>query len=587
MSTAGLLNHRYKILEALAEGGFGKTFLAEDTQMPSRRKCVIKQLKPISSRPEVAQVVQERFTREAAVLDAVGERHDQIPTLYAYFVSEGQFYLVQEWIDGEPLHVAEHEIWPQEKVHKLLLDLLPAIAHVHSLNVIHRDIKPGNIIMRKADGLPCLIDFGAVKELMSTVIGPSGTPKSSIVIGTAGYMPKEQAAGRPTFSSDLYSLGMTAICLLIGKPPAVIPSDSFTGELLWKPLVPGIDPAFAQILSQTIHTYPQHRYTTASDLFSALNNLAAGATTSPPRTTTAPGSAASPPSLFAVPSPQGPTRSPIQKPVQVPTHTPVQTPGAIQQTPANLSVSKQPFGLSSGARSAALVVSGLVLGGGLLVGVRPMLNFGDATPQTPTQTVAISGQSTQPIETVSAADMPDEPKTAEEFTRRATLLQQQGKDQQALEDTEAALALDSEAVDALLLKGDILANQSRIDLPGAIAAYTQALDADPNNPDALDKRCKTYQQNKDWNQAEQDCSQLLSIQPNDALIYDRRGDIRSAQKKYQAAIEDYTKAIEINDTNGNAAANQSIYYSRGTAYGEIGDPEKGLADYERFRSPTP
>ncbi|MEL7329077.1 MAG: tetratricopeptide repeat protein [Cyanobacteria bacterium J06559_1] len=582
MSTAGLLNHRYKTIKALAEGGFGKTFLAEDTQMPSRRKCVIKLLKPLSSRPEVAKIVQERFTREAAVLDSVGKRHDQIPTLYAYFVSKGQFYLVQEWIDGEPLYVAEHKVWPQEKVHKLLLDLLSAIAHIHRLNVIHRDIKPDNIILRKADGLPCLIDFGAVKEVMSTVVSPGGTPKSSIVIGTAGYMPKEQAAGRPTFSSDLYSLAMTAICLLIGKPPAAIPSDSLTGELLWKPLVPDIDPTFAQILSQAVHTYPQQRYTTAADLFSALKGLASGSATLPPPPTLAHNAATLPP-------PPGPVLQPpiqplTQPPIQSPMSEPMPTP--MQQTPINLPVARPPSKFPLAAKSTALAVSGLALGGALLVGVRPMLNFDDSLTSTATQAVSNSDASGQSAETRSTADVPSEPETAEDFTQRATLLQQQGQEQQALEDIEAALALDPDAVDASILKGDILANQSRVDLPGAIAAYTQALSADPDNPDALEKRCKTYQQNQDWNQAEQDCSQLLSIQPNNALIYDRRGDIRSAQKNYEAAIEDYTKAIQINENNGNAAANRSIYYSRGTAYGEIGDPEKGLADYERFRAPT-
>lgn len=98
-----LLNHRYRILQALAEGGFGKTFLAEDTQMPSLRRCVIKQLKPMSDRPEVFALVQQRFAREAAVLEAVSKGIEQIPDLYAYFSDQGQFYLVQEWIEGAPL----------------------------------------------------------------------------------------------------------------------------------------------------------------------------------------------------------------------------------------------------------------------------------------------------------------------------------------------------------------------------------------------------------------------------------------------------------------------------------------------------
>ncbi|MEL6816795.1 MAG: serine/threonine-protein kinase, partial [Cyanobacteria bacterium J06598_3] len=171
----GLLNHRYRLIKSLAEGGFGKTFLAEDTQMPSRRQCVIKQLKPVSARPEVMQLVQQRFAREAAVLESVGKGHSQIPDLYAYFEENGQFYLVQEWVEGAPLIARASEAWPEARVVALLRSALDALGHVHKQGIIHRDIKPDNIILRQSDQLPCLIDFGAVKELMSTVVGLSGS----------------------------------------------------------------------------------------------------------------------------------------------------------------------------------------------------------------------------------------------------------------------------------------------------------------------------------------------------------------------------------------------------------------------------
>lgn len=98
-----LLNNRYQILQILGSGGFGETFLAEDTQMPSKRRCVIKQLKPITNNQQVYQLVQERFQREAAILEQLSDISDQIPCLYAYFESVEKFYLVQEWIEGDTL----------------------------------------------------------------------------------------------------------------------------------------------------------------------------------------------------------------------------------------------------------------------------------------------------------------------------------------------------------------------------------------------------------------------------------------------------------------------------------------------------
>lgn len=156
---------------------------------------------------------------------------------------------------------------------------------------------------------------------------------------------------------------------------------------------------------------------------------------------------------------------------------------------------------------------------------------------------------------------------------------------QARQDVDSALAIAPDAVEALILKGDILVSQSRVDFPGAIAAYTQALTLSPDNVEILEKRCKAHQNDKAWDLAHQDCSALLSLEPQNANFYDRRGDIRSAQKNYQGAIVDYTQAIEINEANGNAAANQPIYWSRAQAYNAAGEPEKGLADLESFRSP--
>ncbi len=264
---ASLLNHRYLILKALGEGGFGKTFLAEDMHMPSKRRCVIKQLKPLNNQPATFAFIQQRFDREAAVLESVSKANDQVPDLYAYFSENGQFYLVQEWIDGKPL--TPSPVWSEAKVVTFLKAILPAIAQVHRQNIIHRDIKPDNIILRQADRQPCLIDFGAVKELMNTVL-PSGSKESSIVIGTPGFMPAEQAAGRPVFASDLYSLGITGIYLLTGRSPHEIPIDNRTGQLLWQQFAPAVGDRTAAILTRTVNPHAQNRYATAEDLLDIL-----------------------------------------------------------------------------------------------------------------------------------------------------------------------------------------------------------------------------------------------------------------------------------------------------------------------------
>jgi serine/threonine-protein kinase len=272
MMTPTLLNHRYKVIKVLASGGFGETFLAEDTQMPSKRKCVIKQLKPLEHNPQIYQLVQERFQREAALLEELSDGKNQIPQLYAYFTNDEQFYLIQEYIEGETLgkKLRKEGILSESSVKEILINILPVLEYIHSKRIVHRDIKPDNIIIRSSDSQPVLIDFGAVKETMQTVVAVSENSTRSIVIGTPGFMPSEQSAGRPVYSSDLYSLGLTAIYLLTGKIPQEFPNNPSTGEIIWQEYAPNITSSFAAILDRVIQSHPRDRFATATEMLQAL-----------------------------------------------------------------------------------------------------------------------------------------------------------------------------------------------------------------------------------------------------------------------------------------------------------------------------
>ncbi|MHC5610620.1 MAG: protein kinase domain-containing protein [Nostoc sp.] len=267
-----LLNNRYRVIQTLESGGFGETFLAEDIQMPSNRRCVIKQLRPIQNNPQIYQLVQERFKREAAILEQLGGATKQIPSLYAYFQLNGQFYLVQEWIEGDTLTKKVHEqgSLSESAVKEILVSLLSVTEYVHNQRIIHRDIKPDNIILRHRDRQPVLIDFGAIRETMGTVVNSQGNPTSSIVIGTPGYMPSEQAAGRPIYSSDLYSLGITAIYLLTGKQPQELETDPSTGEIVWHKHALSVSQTMLAVIDRAIAYHPRDRFSTAKEMLKVL-----------------------------------------------------------------------------------------------------------------------------------------------------------------------------------------------------------------------------------------------------------------------------------------------------------------------------
>ncbi|MBW4599392.1 MAG: protein kinase [Calothrix sp. FI2-JRJ7] len=259
-----LLNNRYQIIRALGKGGFGETFLAEDTYLPSRRICVVKRLQPVTNNPKAYDVIQQRFNREAAILEQLGEANEQIPKLYAYFAEEEYFYLVQEWVEGltlsQKLQHQQQGVLSENFVTQLLVSLLPVLDYIHKHGIIHRDIKPSNIIWRQKDSKPVLIDFGIAKEVMNTALNDEGEPRS-IVVGTQGFMPPEQAAGQPVYSSDIYSLGMTAIFLLTGKHAYDIQECRQDID---------ISNHLAAVLTKATNSHPGERYNNAKAMLADL-----------------------------------------------------------------------------------------------------------------------------------------------------------------------------------------------------------------------------------------------------------------------------------------------------------------------------
>ncbi|MBD1881472.1 protein kinase [Coleofasciculus sp. FACHB-T130] len=398
-----LLNNRYRIIQTLGSGGFGNTFLAEDTHMPSRRRCVIKQLKPMANNPQMFQMAQDRFQREAAILEAMGEGSDQIPKLYAYFSEAGQFHLVQELIEGKTLtkKVQTQGLVPESQVKEILVSLLPVLDYIHSKGIIHRDIKPDNIIIRQRDGKPVLIDFGAVKESMGAAVHPGNAP-ASIVIGTPGFMPPEQGVGQPVFASDIYSLALTAIYLLTGKLPQDLPTDPRTGEILWHQSAANVSPGFVAVLDKAIQSHPRDRYSTSREMLDALQS---GAT---PTVASAGGAGVSNMATVAV-SPGG-GRNVSPAPVNLP-HTP--------PNPAPV--------VGQGRRWNPLLIG--ILGGLTLVGaIVGLTRFFSKSPESPSPVASSSPTSeptaretertperNRPLET-SPSPSPDSPTRQDEAT---------------------------------------------------------------------------------------------------------------------------------------------------------------------------
>ncbi|MEH2065714.1 MAG: serine/threonine-protein kinase [Nostoc sp.] len=268
-----LLDGRYQVLQVLGGGGFGQTYIAQDTHRPGFPKCVVKHLKPVTRSPEFLETARRLFTNEAETLEQLGN-HDQIPRLLAYFEDNQEFFLVQEFIEGHTLkaELFPNQHWTEDQVLQLLQQVLDILQFIHSHNVIHRDIKPDNIIRRKQDGKLVLIDFGAVKQVQTQLLTVAGRTGATIIIGTPGYMSTEQGQGKPRPNSDIYSLGIIGIQSLTGLHPINFEEDADTGEISWQHQA-NVSSGLASVLSKMVLHHFKQRYQSAAEVLQVLKHL--------------------------------------------------------------------------------------------------------------------------------------------------------------------------------------------------------------------------------------------------------------------------------------------------------------------------
>ncbi|MBK8812943.1 MAG: serine/threonine protein kinase [Acidobacteria bacterium] len=264
-----VINNRYRVLRQIGSGGFGFTFLGEDLGFPHRPKCVIKHLRPQSRDAASLALAGELFQQEAETLYRLG-RHPSIPALIAHFCERGEFFLVQEFIEG---HTLDREFlggkrYDQHELIQFLGQILEILSFVHGERVIHRDVKPANIIRRASEGSFALIDFGAVKQVNSAA------GERSVAIGSHGYMPVEQMAGNPNFSSDLFALGLVGIEGLSGVKPLDIPKDPATLEFQWTTRA-ALSPDVREFVSRLVRRDARERFVSAKEALAALNSVAA------------------------------------------------------------------------------------------------------------------------------------------------------------------------------------------------------------------------------------------------------------------------------------------------------------------------
>ena len=276
------LQNRYRILSVLGQGGFGRTYLAED-QGRFNELCALKELIPAQGSAYALDKSKELFQREAQILYQI--QHPQIPQFRATFEEDQRLFLVQDYVEGQTYRTLLEQrqvqglAFSEAEVLQLMRQLLPVLAHIHSKGIIHRDIAPDNIMLRQQDGKPVLIDFGVVKELATRFQSPTLTVQNTTV-GKPGFAPSEQMqSGRAYPSSDLYSLAVTAVVLLTGREPQTLLDDT-TLTWYWQRWVT-VSPGFAQVLNKMLSYRPGDRFQSVAEVVQALQSPTPTAATPP------------------------------------------------------------------------------------------------------------------------------------------------------------------------------------------------------------------------------------------------------------------------------------------------------------------
>jgi serine/threonine protein kinase len=275
-----VIANRYKILRQLGQGGFGRTYLAEDLHQ-SNEKCVLKEFAPQVESLQDVQKAKELFEREANVLKQL--QHPQIPKFHEFFQTrfgtKDFFFLVQDYVEGNTYwdlldqRLNQDEQFSEEEVVALFAKMLPVLGYIHGKGAIHRDISPDNVILRSFDNLPVLIDFGGVKQLpASQGFWMTQLRGNVTLLGKKGYAPEEQLRQGKAFPcSDLHSLGVTGLVLLTGKEPQEL-YDSYQGSWRWGTEI-NVSRNFEAILKKMVAYKPSDRYQNAGQVIKELQKI--------------------------------------------------------------------------------------------------------------------------------------------------------------------------------------------------------------------------------------------------------------------------------------------------------------------------
>jgi len=585
-----LLRDRYQILETIRSDLLGETYLAEDIQLPDRPKCQIEKIRLPNTSLKSRKLLLRVLENKADALQSL-DNHPQIPHMLEYFEDNNNFYLIGERVAGRPLSeelIPEHPL-AEERVMRLLQEVLAILAVIHNAGLVHGNLKPSNLIRHPSEGYLVPINFGIFQEISEQIARSQGQTSSATFNGSALYVAPEQAQSSPQFNSDIYALGAIGIQALTGYTAAELAVLTFETERSrvedsWDSGLE-INPRLVKILNKMVRADSQQRYQLVAEVIADLRRMEqrqqmGGELTVPQMRKSSPKRPPTPRQPEKVRPSQRVASSPVKRSPSQPLSgrsggwrwgiASLTVLGAIAlvvwaQLPQKLTASyfhhqgqqEEQDGNDARARDAYTQALNIYPRSAKTYYSRGLIHerLGDTSAALEDLTEAIALGSQSP----------------ETYYQRGNLRFQLGDRQGALDDYTEAIRLKTDYAAAYVNRGSVHADLG--DDQRAVADYTKAIELDSELAAAYLNRCLSRSNLGDHLGAIEDCTQAIHFQPTHTFAYQNRGLARRRLSDFQGAISDYNTAIQLDPDDADP------YYNRGLARQDLEDVAGAIADF--------